>query len=68
MTFLTGNARSPRVPEDLASAGDDAVHVREHEIEAASDEEIFRRAQIDEQCDRAAVSVRRVPRLSGKGT
>lgn len=41
MRFLIDNALSPRVAEALRAAGHDAVHVRQRDMHAASDEEIF---------------------------
>lgn len=49
MKFLIDNALSPALAEQLASANHDAVHVREYELQAASDEEIFLRAQQEQR-------------------
>jgi predicted nuclease of predicted toxin-antitoxin system len=46
--FLIDNALSPVIAERLATAGHDAKHVRDYQLQAASDDEIFARAQ-DEQ-------------------
>ena len=45
MRFLIDNALSPLLAEQLSAAGHDAVHVRDYEMQAAADEEIFLRAQ-----------------------
>lgn len=53
MRFLIDNALSPTLAERLRDAGHDAAHVREYDLQAASDAEIFDRAQ---QEQRAVVS------------
>jgi predicted nuclease of predicted toxin-antitoxin system len=45
LRFLIDNALSPLVAEQLRAAGHDAVHVCDHELQAASDEQIFDRAR-----------------------
>ena len=45
MRFLVDQPLSPAVAERLTDAGHDAVHVRDYGMQAASDEEIFERAQ-----------------------
>jgi predicted nuclease of predicted toxin-antitoxin system len=47
--FLVDNALSPVVAERLAAAGHDAAHVRDYRLQAASDEEIFERAQQEQR-------------------
>lgn len=49
MRFLIDNALSPVVAERLQAAGHDAVHVRDYGLQAASDEEIFERAQQEQR-------------------
>ena len=49
MRFLVDNALSPIVAERLRQAGHAAVHVRDYELAAASDEEIFERAKTDDR-------------------
>ena len=49
MRFLVDNALSPVLAERLKAAGHDAVHVRDYGLQAASDEEIFDRAQQEQR-------------------
>lgn len=49
MRFLIDNALSPRLAEQLAAAGHDAVHVRDYALQAAADEEIFDRAAAEDR-------------------
>lgn len=49
MRFLVDNALSPVVAERLATAGHDAAHVRDYGLQAASDQEIFERAQQEQR-------------------
>ena len=47
MRFLIDNALSPLVAERLTTAGHEAAHVRDYELQAASDEEIVKRARAE---------------------
>ena len=49
MRFLIDNALSPTLAERLKDAGHEAVHVREYDLQAASDERIFDRAQQEQR-------------------
>ena len=49
MKFLIDQALSPAVAIELDGAGHDAVHVRDLGMQAASDEEIFDRANAEER-------------------
>lgn len=49
MRFLIDNALSPRVAEELRNSGHEAVHVRDYELAAANDEEVFARAAAEER-------------------
>jgi len=47
--FLIDNALSPFIAEGLRKAGYDTAHVRDYEMQAASDEEIFKKAKIEDR-------------------
>jgi predicted nuclease of predicted toxin-antitoxin system len=47
--FLIDNALSPVLAEHLKAAGHDALHVRDYGLQAAGDDEIFDRAQLEQR-------------------
>ena len=47
MRFLVDNPLSPILAEGLRAAGHQAIHVRDYELQAADDPEIFERARIE---------------------
>ena len=49
MKFLIDNALSPMIAELLNAAGHDAAHVRSYGLQAAGDDEIFARAQLEQR-------------------
>lgn len=49
MKFLIDNALSPTVAHLLVDAGHDATHVRDHDLQAASDSTILDRAEQEER-------------------
>lgn len=49
MKFLVDNALSPLVSSRLVNAGHDAVHVREYELHAASDEKVLECARREQR-------------------
>ena len=49
MKFLVDNALSPLISKGLQQASYDAIHVRDREMQAATDAEIFSLAAIEER-------------------
>lgn len=49
MRFLIDNALSSALSEKLKAAGHDSAHVRDYGMQAATDEEIFARAQEEQR-------------------
>lgn len=49
MKFLVDNPLSPLVARRLADAGHDSVHVRDYDLQAAADPEIFDRAALEDR-------------------
>ncbi len=49
MRFLVNNALSPALAYELRNAGHDALHVRDFQMQAAKDSEIFDRAADDDR-------------------
>lgn len=47
MRFLIDNALSPKVAAGLRNAGHDAIHIRDLNLQAADDAEIFEQAAVD---------------------
>jgi predicted nuclease of predicted toxin-antitoxin system len=62
--FLIDNALSPVVAERLQAAGHDTKHVRDYGLQAASDDEIFNRAQQEQRViviEPGRIRVRKLP-------
>ncbi len=44
MRFLVDNSLSPRIATRLREAGNDAMHIRDYDLQAATDDVVLRRA------------------------
>ena len=49
MKFLIDNALSPVIADRLTAAGHDAAHVRDYDMQAATDAEVLERAEQEER-------------------
>ena len=49
MRFLINNALSPFIADGLRSAGHDVIHIREYNMQKASDHEVFERAATEDR-------------------
>lgn len=49
MKFLIDNALSPVLAERLNGAGHDAAHIRDYGMQAAPDDNVFERAQLEQR-------------------
>ena len=49
MKFLIDNALSPALAEGLQAAGHDAVHLRDRELQTASDEAVFDLSAVEDR-------------------
>lgn len=49
MKFLIDNALSPVLAERLSGAGHDAAHIRDYGMQAAPDDDVFERAQLEQR-------------------
>ena len=59
MKFLIDNALSPVMADRLTAAGHDAAHVRDYDMQAATDAEVLERAEHEERVWGCLVSARK---------